>query len=88
MTETTTLRADRSGERLDVFIARRIPELTRSRARKLIDEGLVNIDGALAAKAGAQLDAGDKISVTIPQPEPVDLQPEAMPLRIVYEDAD
>jgi 23S rRNA pseudouridine1911/1915/1917 synthase len=86
--ETTTLRADRSGERLDVFIARRIPELTRSRVRKLIDEGLVNVDGALAAKAGVQVDTDTEVTVTVPSPEPTDLQAEEMLLRIVYEDGD
>ena len=38
--------ADGSGERLDVFVARRLPELTRSRVKKLIDDGRVTVSGA------------------------------------------
>ncbi len=88
MSDARDLIADRSGERLDVFIARALPEITRSRARKLIDEGLVLVDGALPPKAGVALEAGQRVRVTIPPPEPLDLQPEAIPLRIVYEDGD
>ena len=39
------LTADRDGERLDLFIARRLSDLTRSRVRKLIDGGAVSING-------------------------------------------
>jgi len=80
--------AGRDGERLDVFVARSLPGLTRSRARRLIDEGLVTVDGRLPAKAGAALAAGQRVRVTVPPPEPSELEPEAVPLRIVYEDDD
>jgi len=82
------LRVDASGGRLDVFVARSVPELTRSRARKLIDDGFVTVDGALAKKASVTLAAGQRVEVTVPPPEPSELEPEAMPLRIVYEDGD
>jgi len=80
--------ADRAGERLDVFVARRRPQLTRSRAQRLIDHGFVTVDGRLPAKAGAKLAAGQRVRVIVPPPEPVDLEPEPIPLRIVYEDDD
>jgi 23S rRNA pseudouridine1911/1915/1917 synthase len=80
--------ADRDGERLDRFVARSLPELTRSRARRLIDEGLVTVDDRLPAKAGAALASGQRVRVTVPPPEPATLEPEAVPLRIVYEDDD
>jgi len=88
VTDVRELVAGRDGERLDVFIARSLPELTRSRVRRLIDEGLVTIDGRRPAKAGVALEAGRRVAVTLPPPEPPELQPEAIPLRIVYEDAD
>jgi len=84
----TGLVADRAGERLDVFVTRRLPELTRSRVRRLIDEGMVTIDGRLPAKAGAPLEPGQRVHVTLPPPEPLAPAPEAIPLRVVYEDAD
>ena len=88
MTDEHELRADKGGERLDVFVARSVPELTRSRASKLIDEGLVNIDGHQASKASTRLNAGQRVAVTIPPPKPTKIEPEAMPLSIVYEDGD
>jgi 23S rRNA pseudouridine1911/1915/1917 synthase len=80
--------ADCDGERLDRFVARALPELTRSRARRLIDEGFVTVDGRLPAKAGVALASGQRVRVTIPPPEPATLEPEAVPLRVVYEDDD
>ena len=94
MSDTHDLLADRDGERLDVFVARRLPavaglpELTRSRVRKLIDDGLVTVDGRLPSKAGLKLEAGQRVQVTLPPPERTALEPEAIPLRIVYEDDD
>ena len=88
MTDARDLVADRAGERLDVFVARRMPELTRSRVRRLIDLELVTVDGRLPAKAGVALERGQRVRVTLPAPEPSLLEPEAMPLRIVYEDDD
>ena len=88
MTETHRLVADRDGERLDVFAARLLPQLSRSRVRRLIDGGLVTLDGRPAAKAGVKLEAGQRVELTVPPPEPAELEPEAIPLRIVYEDDD
>ena len=88
MTEAHDLVADRAGERLDVFVARRLPGVTRSRIRRLIDEGLVAIDERLPGKAGVKLEAGQRVRVTLTPPEPAQLEPEPMPLRIVYEDDD
>jgi len=88
VSDVRQLVADRTGERLDLFVARRLPELTRSRVRRLIDDGLITIEGRLPAKAGLALEAGQRVAVTLPPPEPSALRPEAMPLRIVYEDDD
>ncbi len=88
MADVRDLIADHDGERLDRFVARSLPELTRARARRLIDEGFVTVDDRLPAKAGAALASGQRVRVTVPPPEPVTLEPEAIPLRIVYEDGD
>ena len=88
MSERHDLVADRAGERLDVFVARSLPELSRSRVRTLIDQGLVTVDGRLPAKAGVALTPGQRVQVTEPAPEQTELQPEPIPLRIVYEDDD
>jgi len=84
---TLELTADRGGERLDTFIARRCPELSRSHARRLIDEGLVSVNGR-QAKPSERVTAGLSVSVTIPPPETITLVPEAIPLTIIYQDGD
>jgi 23S rRNA pseudouridine1911/1915/1917 synthase len=84
---TTELVADTDGERLDVFVARRLPELTRSRVRRLIDGGHVRL-GEHLAKAGTRLEVGQRVRVEVPAPEPASAQPEAIPLDILYEDGD
>ncbi|MEX1255537.1 MAG: RluA family pseudouridine synthase [Dehalococcoidia bacterium] len=88
MTDSHDIVADRSGERLDVFVARRLPELTRSRVRRLIDLHLVTVDGRPPAKAGVALERGQRIVVSLPAPEPSTLEPESIPLSVVYEDDD
>ena len=85
--KTLELTADRSGERLDAFIARRCRELSRSHARRLIDEGLVTLNGR-AAKPSEAVAASMHITVTIPPPEELTLVPEHIPLTIIYQDAD
>ena len=84
---TLELTADRGGERLDTFIARRCPELSRSQARRLIDEGLVSVNGR-QAKPSEGVTAGLSVNVTIPPPETIELAPEAIPLTIIYQDGD
>jgi 23S rRNA pseudouridine1911/1915/1917 synthase len=84
---TLELTADRGGERLDTFIARRCPELSRSHARRLIDEGLVSVNGR-QAKPSERVAAGLSVNVTIPPPETITLVPEAIPLTIIYQDGD
>ena len=79
--------ADNSGERLDAFVARVCPDLTRSAAQRLIEEGAVTRNGK-NAKKNDKLNMGDEISVVIPEPKEVDIVAREMPLDIVYEDED
>ena len=82
-----TLYADIPGERLDAFLARSVPELTRSAAQKLIEQGAVLRCGK-PGKKNDKLNMDDRIDVTIPEPKEVDIQPTEMALDIVYEDED
>ena len=81
------LYADLSGERLDAFLARCAPELTRSAAQRLIEEGLVTRNGASARK-NDKLTEVDRVEYTLPQPKPTEILPTQMDLEIVYEDED
>ena len=78
---------DQSGERADAALARLCPELTRSAAQKLLDAGQVLLNGKLIKKKD-RLTEGDQLDVELPEVQEVDLQPENIPLDIVYEDDD
>ena len=82
-----TLFADIAGERLDAFLARSVESLSRSSAQKLLEEGCVLRNGK-PGKKNDKLNTGDEISVTIPEPKPVDIVPREIPLDIIYEDED
>lgn len=77
-----------AGQRLDRWLTEQLPKHSRSTIQRWIKEGHVQIDGAVA-KASQKLEAQQAITV---QPPPVvevpDLMPEALPLHILYEDAD
>ena len=79
--------ADNAGERLDAFVARVCPDLTRSAAQRLIEEGAVTRNGK-NAKKNDKLNLGDEVEVTIPEPKEVDIVAKEMPLDIVYQDED
>lgn len=81
------LTADLSGERLDGFLSRVLPDLSRSAAQKLLEQGLVLRNGK-PGKKNDRLEAGDEISVTLPKPKPLDVPATKMELDIVYEDED
>ena len=73
------------GVRVDKYVSEHCSDLSRTRAQKLINDGYVRVNGDVA-RAGFKLDIGDSITVEIPPLEPVLLQPEEIPLTIIYED--
>ena len=75
------------GIRLDKVLAERLPDLTRTAIQRLLEEEQVLINGKPAAK-NRKGRAGDSVAVRIPDPEPLCLQAENVPLDIVYEDDD
>ena len=86
-TRTLTATTESAGARLDAFLAARLPDLTRSAAARLIEGGLVTVDGKPAGKS-ARLTGGEMVSVTLPQAEEPEARPQDIPLEVVYEDAD
>lgn len=73
-------------ERLDRYLADRLG-LTRSQAARLIEEALVRVDGEPVRKSDV-VRRGARVQVTVPEPRPARLEPEAIPLRLVYQDED
>ena len=87
MSKTYSFVADKPETRLDKFVGGKCPELSRTHAQKLIADGSITVNGRVA-KASLKLDVGDKINIIIPPTPPSPLSPEAIPLNIIYEDAD
>ncbi|MFO7937098.1 MAG: RluA family pseudouridine synthase [Kiritimatiellia bacterium] len=73
--------------RLDAWLAKQCPELSRASIQQLIKEGLVNTEGR-SVKANSKPKPGDVYRVEIPPPAPVIPQPENIPLDVLYEDSD
>ena len=79
--------AEDAGVRLDRFLQARAPDLSRTRLQALIATGRVHVAGG-QPKASHRLRAGARVTIEVPPPEPVSLTAEAIPLDVVYEDAE
>ena len=85
---TLTVDPEDTGQRLDQFLASKLPEISRARVQNLIDNGKVFLDGAIP-KASLRLKGGEQIAITgPPQLPPLRAIAEDIPLDIVYEDDD
>ncbi|WP_299724697.1 RluA family pseudouridine synthase [uncultured Tateyamaria sp.] len=83
--------ADDPPARLDKAIARDVPEgaaLSRTRLAKLMAEGVVTVDGAVATDPKARVAAGAVIRVEMQEAQESHILPEPIPLDVVYEDGD
>lgn len=81
-----TIESSATGERLDRWIAERLPEVTRSALRRWIADGRVTIDGEAAAKPGVSLREGMEIEVEVEPAVDLTPRPEAIPIEVLYED--
>ena len=79
--------AETGGLRLDAFLAGEDLGLSRSAVQKLLESGAVTVNGR-AAKKNYKVQPGDRICVEAPEPEPLEIVPEDIPLDIRYEDGD
>ncbi|MBW4483801.1 MAG: RluA family pseudouridine synthase [Tildeniella torsiva UHER 1998/13D] len=85
--QTLELTVDRPDpERLDRWLTANVKELSRNRVQKLIDCEHVLINGQLCTNKKEAVRLGDRIHLTIPEPRPLELAAEAIPLDILYED--
>ncbi len=78
---------EKNGIRLDQFLAGKLPDVSRSFLQKKIKGGKVSVDGK-AVKAGWKLNTGNKVQVIMEPPEELSVEPEDIPLDILYEDGD
>lgn len=80
--------AEENYKRLDAFLSDQTDEFTRSRIKKLIEEGNVCVDGAPVLKAGADIKRGSNVELTVPEAAEYSVRAENIPVDIVYEDDD
>ena len=77
---------DGESRRLDVFVAENA-EITRSYAAKIIEDGCVAVNDRVVSK-NTKLKSGDAVSITLPDAKQYSVEPENIPIDIVYEDND
>jgi 23S rRNA pseudouridine1911/1915/1917 synthase len=85
--ETFVVAREDSGERLDRYVAARLPEISRTRLQELIAEGSLLVNGEVT-KRSHHVRAGETIAVQITARPPLAATPENIPLQILYEDDD
>ena len=78
---------DREGERCDQFLSRQLPELSRSAAQRLLEEGAVTLRG-VRVKKNYKTAPGDELVLVLPDPVEADVLPQDIPLDVAYEDDD
>lgn len=74
--------------RLDLYLSRELNDLSRSYVQKLIEKGNVKINEEVILSKKYKISMNDEIEIVIPQPEKLKLEPENIPIEIVYEDED
>jgi 23S rRNA pseudouridine1911/1915/1917 synthase len=76
---------DTAGERIDKWLAAALPQLSRSRLRKLIDDGCVTV-AAAPVVARRKVAAGDEVRIAVPPPDEATPEAEDIPLAVIFED--
>jgi 23S rRNA pseudouridine1911/1915/1917 synthase len=77
--------AGEGAKRLDMFLANRDALFSRAAIQRLIKEGRIRINGE-AVRASRKIKPGDRITLDVPRPVPLELKPEAIRLDILHED--
>lgn len=75
------------GQRLDVYLAAHVPDISRSQLQRLIDTRAVQVNGT-PARASVKTQTGDLILLAVPAPRESHISPQEIPLDVVYEDPD
>lgn len=75
------------GERIDVFLSKKLRDISRSHIKSLIKDGKVLVDGN-TTKPNYKTRKGDNIFISIPPPKKMNTEPENIPINIIYEDND
>lgn len=85
---TLAVSEDSGGTRLDAYISSQIEELSRNYAQQIIESGCVSVNGKEELSKKAKVKSGDSIEIDYPEPEILNVEPQDIPIEIVYEDDD
>ncbi|KZL48012.1 RluA family pseudouridine synthase [Nodularia spumigena] len=80
------LQVEETGERLDRYLSENLPNLSRSRIQQLIEQGNVHLNEQICTTKKITVKTGDRITLEIPEVQPLEVQAEDIPLDILYED--
>ena len=86
--DLTPVSDDEAGLRLDQWLSRHAPGLSRTRVKALIEAGLASIDGTSLADPSARVKPGQHTTLSVPEAAPADPQAQDIPLSILYEDSE
>jgi 23S rRNA pseudouridine1911/1915/1917 synthase len=84
--EIINIQVEGKGDRLDRWLSDQLPNISRSRLQKLIEQGNIQLNNQVCTSKKTKVSNGDRLQITIPISQPLDLEPEAIPLDILYED--
>jgi 23S rRNA pseudouridine1911/1915/1917 synthase len=85
-TQPISLQVEEDSDRLDRYLSQHLPDLSRSRIQQLIEQSHVQLNGKVCTSKKVMVKVGDRITLEIPSAKPLKLQPEDVPLDILYED--
>lgn len=78
---------EEDNERIDLYLSHEIKDISRSYIQKLIKEGLVKVNNK-TVKSKYNVSEGDYIQVYLPEPKKLEIEPENLPIDIIFEDED
>jgi 23S rRNA pseudouridine1911/1915/1917 synthase len=85
---TAIVTAEQAGARLDRTLGELFPDFSRSFLARLIENGSVRINAQTAAKSSQRVEPGQQIEIDLPPPAPSSVEPQDLPLTVLFEDAD
>ncbi len=87
-THNLTVDADEAGQRLDRWLAGRLPEMSRSRLKQLIESGNLKSGGSVMRQPSRKVQEDETFSLTVPPTAAAEPEAQAIPLAVIYEDDD
>ncbi len=83
---TINLTVENKGDRLDLWLSNHLENISRSHLQKLIEQGNITLNNQVCTNKKIKVKIGDRLQINLPDPQPLELQPEPIPLDILYED--